>query len=69
MKAILLRRPGGPRALEYVEVPTPVPGEGKSLAVAALGRFALVPHRPRLASVKNSRSMIDPVHISTTKSA
>jgi hypothetical protein len=43
--------------------------EGKSLAVAALGRFALVPHRPRLASVKNSRSMIDPVHISTTKSA
>jgi len=34
MKAILLRRPGGPEALEYVEVPTPVPGEGKVLVKA-----------------------------------
>jgi NADPH2:quinone reductase len=35
MKAILLRRPGGPEALEYVEVPTPVPGEGKVLVNSA----------------------------------
>jgi NADPH:quinone reductase-like Zn-dependent oxidoreductase len=35
MKAILLRRPGGPEALEYVEVPTPVPGEGKVLVKAS----------------------------------
>jgi len=34
MKAILLRRPGGPEALEYAEVPTPVPGEGKVLVKA-----------------------------------
>jgi NADPH2:quinone reductase len=34
VKAILLRRPGGPEALEYVEVPTPVPGEGKVLVKA-----------------------------------
>jgi hypothetical protein len=29
MKAILLRRPGGPSALEYIDVPTPQPGEGR----------------------------------------
>ena len=29
MKAILLRRPGGPSALEYVEAPRPVPSEGE----------------------------------------
>ena len=29
MKAILLRQPGGPSALEYVEVPTPRPGDGR----------------------------------------
>ena len=40
MKAILLRRPGGPEALEYVEVPTPVPGEGKVLVKADTRRFA-----------------------------
>ena len=34
MKAILLRRPGGPSALEYVEVPTPRPGEGEVLVKA-----------------------------------
>jgi NADPH2:quinone reductase len=31
MKAIMLRQPGGPSALEYVEVPTPVPSEGEVL--------------------------------------
>ncbi len=34
MKAILLRQPGAPTALEYVEVPTPVPGEGQILVKA-----------------------------------
>jgi hypothetical protein len=34
MKAILLRRPGDPSALEYVEVPTPQPGEGEVLVKA-----------------------------------
>jgi NADPH:quinone reductase len=34
MKAILLRRPGGPPALEYVDVPTPVPRDGEVLVRA-----------------------------------
>ncbi|MBV8736750.1 MAG: zinc-dependent alcohol dehydrogenase family protein [Alphaproteobacteria bacterium] len=34
MKAILLSRPGGPSALEYVDVPTPVPGNGEILVRA-----------------------------------
>jgi NADPH2:quinone reductase len=34
VKAILLRRPGGPEALEYVEVPTPAPGKGEVLVKA-----------------------------------
>jgi NADPH:quinone reductase len=29
MKAVLVRRPGGPEALEYVDLPTPVPGTGE----------------------------------------
>jgi NADPH2:quinone reductase len=29
MKAVLVRRPGGPEALEYVEVPLPAPGPGE----------------------------------------
>ena len=34
MKAILLRHPGGPSALEYVEMPTPRPGVGEVLVKA-----------------------------------
>lgn len=34
MKAILLSQPGGPSALEYVDVPTPVPGDGEILVRA-----------------------------------
>ena len=34
MKAILLHSPGGPEALEYVEMPTPVPGDGEVLVKA-----------------------------------
>jgi NADPH2:quinone reductase len=34
MKAILMRRPGGLSALEYVDVPTPQPGKGEVLIKA-----------------------------------
>jgi NADPH2:quinone reductase len=34
MKAILLRQPGGPTQLEYVELPTPVAGDGEILVKA-----------------------------------
>jgi NADPH2:quinone reductase len=34
MKAICMERPGGPEVLEYVEVPTPVPGPGEVLVKA-----------------------------------
>ncbi len=34
MKAILLRQPGSPGALEYVDVPMPVPGDGEVLVKA-----------------------------------
>jgi NADPH:quinone reductase len=34
MKAILLRQPGGPEALEYTELPTPVPGRNEVLVRA-----------------------------------
>jgi NADPH2:quinone reductase len=34
MKAIRMERPGGPEVLEYVEVPTPVPGPGEVLVKA-----------------------------------
>ncbi len=34
MKAMVLRQPGGPEALEYVEVPTPVPRNGEILIKA-----------------------------------
>ena len=44
MKAILLRRPGGPEALECVEVPTPVPGEGTAdFNVSAFSRHQMGP--------------------------
>jgi NADPH2:quinone reductase len=34
MKAIRMERPGGPEVLEYVEMPTPVPGPGEVLVRA-----------------------------------
>ncbi|HUZ75932.1 MAG TPA: zinc-dependent alcohol dehydrogenase family protein [Stellaceae bacterium] len=34
MKAILLRRPGGPEALDYADVPDPVPADGQVLVRA-----------------------------------
>lgn len=34
MKAVLLKTPGAPEALEYTEVPTPEPGPGEVLVRA-----------------------------------
>ena len=38
MRAIRVARPGGPEALEYVEVPVPTPGPGEALVkIEAIG--------------------------------
>lgn len=34
MKSVLVRNPGGPEALELVDLPTPVPGPGEALVAA-----------------------------------
>src|SRR6201998_2671700 len=66
MKPILLRRPGGPEALEDVEVPTPVPGEGKVLVKADTigvsmpetlvrkGTYAWMPPLPAIPGIEMS---------------
>ena len=70
MKAILLRRPGGPQALEYVEVPTPVPGEGKVLVKADTigvsmpevlvrrGTYAWMPPLPAIPGIELSGTVV-----------
>jgi len=70
MKAILLRRPGGPEALEYVEVPTPVPGEGKVLVKADTigvsmpevlvrrGTYAWMPSLPAIPGIELSGTVV-----------
>ena len=70
MKAILLRRPGGPEALEYVEVPTPVPGEGKVLVKADTigvsmpevlvrrGTYAWMPPLPAIPGIELSGTVV-----------
>ena len=70
MKAILLRRPGGPEALEYVEVPTPVPGEGKVLVKADTigvsmpevlvrrGTYAWMPALPAIPGIELSGTVV-----------
>ena len=80
MKAILLRRPGGPEALEYVEVPTPVPGEGKVLVKADTigvsmpevlvrrGTYAWMPPLPP-ASSRTTASSTPPPSAPATSSA
>jgi NADPH:quinone reductase-like Zn-dependent oxidoreductase len=72
MKAILLRRPGGPEALEYVEVPTPVPGEGKVLVKADTigvsmpevlvrrGTYAWMPALPAIPGIELSGASVLP---------
>ena len=66
MKAILLRRPGDPSALEYVEVPTPVPGDGEVLVKADTigvsmpevlvrrGTYAWMPRLPAIPGIELS---------------
>jgi NADPH:quinone reductase len=70
MKAILLRRPGGSEALEYVEVPTPVPGEGKVLVKADTigvsmpevlvrrGTYAWMPPLPAIPGIELSGTVV-----------
>jgi NADPH2:quinone reductase len=71
MKAILLRRPGGPSALEYVEVPTPAPGEGEVLVKADTigvsmpevlvrkGTYAWMPPLPAIPGIELSGTVVE----------
>jgi NADPH:quinone reductase len=70
MKAILLRRPGGPSALEYVDVPTPVPGDGEVLVktdtigvsmpevLVRTGRYAWMPPLPAIPGIELSGTVV-----------
>jgi NADPH:quinone reductase len=71
MKAILLRRPGDPSALEYVEVPTPRPGEGEVLVEADTigvsmpevlvrkGTYAWMPPLPAIPGIELSGTVVE----------
>jgi NADPH2:quinone reductase len=66
MKAIRLERPGGPEALEYVDVPTPKPGPGEVLVEARAigvcwpevlvrrGTYAWMPPLPAIPGIEMS---------------
>jgi NADPH:quinone reductase len=66
MKAIRLERPGGPEALEYVDVPTPKPGAGEVLVKAQAigvcwpevlvrrGTYAWMPPLPAIPGIEMS---------------
>jgi NADPH2:quinone reductase len=70
MKAILLRCPGDASALEYVEVPTPVPGDGEVLVKADTigvsmpevlvrrGTYAWMPPLPAIPGIELSRTVV-----------
>ncbi len=69
MKAVLLRQPGGPEALEYTEVPTPAPGPGEVLVRAHAigvsmpevlvrkGLYAWMPPLPAIIGIEMSGSV------------
>ncbi len=71
MKAILLQRPGGPSALEYIEVPTPGPGEGEVLVKADTigvsmpevlvrkGTYAWMPPLPAIPGIELSGTVVE----------
>jgi len=71
MKAILLRRPGGPEALDYTEVPTPVPGDGEVLVQADTigvsmpevlvrrGTYAWMPPLPAIPGIEMSGTIVE----------
>jgi NADPH2:quinone reductase len=70
MKAILLREPGGPGALEYVELPTPVPGDGEVLVKADTigismpevlvrrGTYSWMPPLPAIPGIEMSGTVV-----------
>lgn len=70
MKAILLRRTGDPSVLEYVDVPTPVPGEGEVLVEADTigvsmpevlvrkGTYAWMPPLPAIPGIELSGTVV-----------
>ena len=71
MKAILLSRTGDPSVLEYVEVPTPRPGEGEVLVRADTigvsmpeilvrrGTYAWMPRLPAIPGIEMSGSVVE----------
>jgi NADPH:quinone reductase len=71
MKAILLRRPGGPEALEYTEVPTPRPQAGELLVEADTigvsmpeilvrrGAYAWMPPLPAIPGIELSGTVVE----------
>ena len=71
MKAILLRRPGGPEALEYGEVPRPVPREDEVLVQADTigvsmpevlvrrGTYAWMPPLPAIPGIEMSGTIVE----------
>jgi NADPH:quinone reductase len=70
MQAILLRQPGGPSALEYVAVPTPVPNDGEVLVKADTigvsmpevlvrkGVYAWMPPLPAIPGIELSGTVV-----------
>jgi NADPH2:quinone reductase len=70
MKAILLHRPGGPSALEYEDVPTPVAGDGEVLVKADTigvsmpevlvrkGLYAWMPPLPAIPGIEMSGTVV-----------
>src|SRR5437764_11468373 len=71
MKAILLRRTGGPSVLEYVELPTPRPGSGEVLVKADTigvsmpevlvrrGAYAWMPPLPAIPGIEMSGTIAE----------
>jgi NADPH2:quinone reductase len=71
MKAIVLRRPGGPEALEYTEVPRPVPRENEVLVQADTigvsmpevlvrrGAYAWMPPLPAIPGIEMSGTIVE----------
>jgi NADPH:quinone reductase len=70
MKAILLRQPGGPQALEYIDLPTPAPGEGEVLVKADTigvsmpevlvrrGTYSWMPPLPAIPGIEMSGTVV-----------
>src|ERR1700683_2762136 len=70
MKAIVLRLPGGPDALEYSEVPTPVPGNDEVLiktdtigvsmpeVLVRRGTYAWMPPLPAIPGIELSGTIV-----------